>query len=227
MNDRKLGLSQEGLKLIAVVTMLIDHIGAIFYPGLMQYRMIGRISFPIYCFLLAEGAHFTRNPVKYGMRLLLAAGLSEIPYDLAFYGRLRMDKCSVMVTLLLGYAAVLAVDRARRFGKILAFVPFWFLAELLHTDYAGMGIALIVWMAMVRQNRHAQWLRGVGMFFLLWYGLPVRLGSWQVPIQLFGLLALIPIHFYSGQKRTDNKIVQWGFYLFYPVHLFILFALSR
>lgn len=58
-------LSQESLKLIACVTMLLDHIGAVFLPGYYTYyalRILGRLSFPIYCFLLVEGAHHTRNP---------------------------------------------------------------------------------------------------------------------------------------------------------------------
>ena len=73
--DKKQGLSQEGLKLIACVTMLIDHIGAAFVPW-MWLRMVGRIAFPIYCFLLAEGAFYTRNPRRYGARLAVGALLA-------------------------------------------------------------------------------------------------------------------------------------------------------
>ena len=99
---QKRGLSQEGLKLIACITMLLDHIGAtILLACLHRYtgadrallltwyeilRTIGRISFPIYCFLLNEGTVYTRNPKRYGLRLLGLMILSEIPYDLTFYG---------------------------------------------------------------------------------------------------------------------------------------------
>lgn len=85
----KRGLSQETLKIIACVTMLLDHIGATFCPGI-GLRIVGRIAFPIYCFLLAEGVHYTHSPKKYGLRLLIGALLSEIPFDLLFFGELTM-----------------------------------------------------------------------------------------------------------------------------------------
>ena len=79
-------LSQEWLKIIACVIMLIDHIGAVLLPQYIWLRYIGRIAFPIYCFLLAEGVHYTKNPQKYGLRLAAGALLSEIPFDLALFG---------------------------------------------------------------------------------------------------------------------------------------------
>ena len=92
------GISQEGLKLLACITMLIDHIGATLMIRLIQetsandaslvwlyylMRIIGRIAFPIYCFLLVEGAAHTRDPKKYGLRLFVGMLLSEIPFDLS------------------------------------------------------------------------------------------------------------------------------------------------
>ena len=77
--NRKFGVSQESLKLIACVTMLIDHIGALFFPYALWLRIIGRISFPIYCFLLAEGVHHTHSPLTYGLRLLLVALIQKYP----------------------------------------------------------------------------------------------------------------------------------------------------
>ena len=119
-------ISQEGLKLLACLTMLIDHIGASLMIRLIQktsaqtaslvqlyylMRIIGRIAFPIYCFLLVEGAHYTRNPKKYGLRLFVGMLLSEIPFDLAFDGRIDMTSSSVMVTLLLGFCAVTVMEK--------------------------------------------------------------------------------------------------------------------
>ena len=129
-------ISQEGLKLIACITMLIDHIGAIFFPDLDSLRIIGRIAFPIYCFLLVEGAHYTRNPKKYACRLLIGAILSEIPFDLAFAGRNNWYSCSVMVTLLLGYGAILAMEQVKGLWKGIVVLPFFLAAEFLGADYA-------------------------------------------------------------------------------------------
>lgn len=117
--ERK-GLSQEGLKLIACLTMLIDHIGAVFVPGYYLYysmRIIGRIAFPIYCFLLAEGFHYTRSPGKYALRLTIGMVLSEIPFDLALEGRLTLAYQSVMVTLLLGLLAAWAMEKCGSWWK--------------------------------------------------------------------------------------------------------------
>ena len=75
-------ISQEMLKIIACVTMLLDHIGATMVSG-YGLRIIGRIAFPIYCFLLVEGFTYTRNKAKYAMRLFVFALISEVPFDLA------------------------------------------------------------------------------------------------------------------------------------------------
>ena len=109
----KCGLSQESLKLIACITMLLDHIGATLVLRMVQgmpmpndqyrqlvgiyyaFRIIGRIAFPIFCFLLVEGAYRTRNPKKYGLRLFIGMLLSEIPFDLAFSHRNRVWKSTV------------------------------------------------------------------------------------------------------------------------------------
>src|SRR5699024_500130 len=91
------GLSQEGLKLLACLTMLLDHIGATLVPG-WTLRIIGRLAFPIFCFLLAEGAHYTKNPAKYAFRLAIGAILSEIPFDFALFGGWTWYYQSVMLT---------------------------------------------------------------------------------------------------------------------------------
>ena len=80
----KKGLSQEALKSIACITMLLDHIGATMVRG-YTLRIIGRIAFPIFCFLMAEGAYHTKNPRKYCLRLMIGMLLSELPFDLASY----------------------------------------------------------------------------------------------------------------------------------------------
>ena len=78
------GLNGFVLKCIAMVCMLIDHTGAVLFPQYRILRIIGRIAFPIYCFLLVEGAMHTRDIRKYELRLLGFALVSEIPFDLAF-----------------------------------------------------------------------------------------------------------------------------------------------
>lgn len=243
---KKLSVSQEGLKLIASITMLIDHIGATLVytmylnawnagdyavsnsmvPVYQAMRVIGRIAFPIYCFLLVEGYHHTRDVKKYMGRLAVGMLLSEIPFDLAFSGYIDWESSSVMVTLLLGCMMMLAMDRVKGFWKIPVILPFFLAAEWLRTDYSGNGIAIIAMLALTKGMPREKLWRTLGFGVLLCFGATVQLGPVEVPIEIFGLLALVPIFAYEGRKRTRNKWVQWGFYLFYPVHLTVLWVLE-
>ena len=243
---KKLSVSQEGLKLIASITMLIDHVGATLVyamylsawnagdyavsnslvPVYQAMRVIGRIAFPIYCFLLVEGFHHTRDVKKYISRLAVGMVLSEIPFDMAFSGYIDWESSSVMVTLLLGCLMMLAMGRVKGFWKAAVILPFFLAAEWLRTDYAGNGIAIIAMLALTRGLPREKLWRTLGFVVLLWFGAAVQVGPVEVPIELFGLAALVPIFAYDGRKLTRNKWVQWGFYLFYPVHLFVLWALE-
>ena len=245
---RRAGLSHETLKLIACVTMLLDHIGAalvvppdaLYWSNVELYttiawvnlvlRCIGRVAFPIFCFLLVEGVYHTRNPKKYILRLAVGMLLSEIPFDLAFFkDGISWGHQSVMVTLLLGGLMVLGMKRSKRLWKLLWIIPFYCAAEWLHTDYAGKGILVIAMFALTKGTRHEKWCRVAGMFLLYWdfsyitryYNLDIYL-----PLNRLPLLSAIPISLYDGRKLTYNKMVQWAFYLFYPVHIMILAVLK-
>lgn len=232
---------QEGLKLLACLSMLIDHTGATLVLRMLQeleqpdasllrlyylMRIIGRIAFPIYCFLLAEGAGHTRSPGKYGLRLFVGMLLSEIPFDLALSSRgpLCFDWTgnSVMVTLLLGFGMIQAMKRVGGIWKVLLICPFYLLAELLRTDYGGLGILIIAVFALSRGLPREKLLQAAGLCAVIYPGSRVFLGSVAVNLEWFAALALIPIFCYDGRKLTHSKTVQWAFYLFYPVHLAVL-----
>ncbi len=226
---RKAGISQEMLKIIACITMLLDHVGATLWPAL-ELRIIGRLAFPIYCFLLAEGLHFTKDPKRYGLRLLMGALLSEIPFDLLFYGRVMPYYHSVMVTLLLGflYAMVIRITQ-NLWMKIALAVPFMIAADKLGTDYGDWGVAMIALFILTRQMPNRKAWQFWGLMAICWLigGMTIRLGPVRVPIELFGVLALVPIGLYSGEKSTRSNWVQRLFYLFYPVHLAVLWLIQE
>lgn len=244
---KKLTVSQEGLKLIASITMLIDHVGAVLVYAIylsawnagdytrsnamaelyQTMRIIGRIAFPIYCFLLVEGFHYTRDVKKYITRLSIGMLLSEIPFDLALSGRLDWESSSVMVTLLLGCLMMLSMQQLKGFWKFAVIAPFVLISEWLQTDYAGHGIALIAMLALTKGLPKETLWRTAGFVILLWFGPDVQVGPLAVPMELFGLIGLVPMFLYKGKKLTRSKWVQWAFYLFYPVHLFLLWLLER
>lgn len=247
----KKGISQEGLKLIACLTMLIDHIGyEIIYPvysgmsivsaaDLPQVRMvyrlyllcrcIGRIAFPIFAFLLVEGFHHTRSRKKYALRLMLGALLAEIPYDLMVSGQAFWQQQSVMVTLLLGFCAVWCMDRSRSLAwKPVVMLPFVLLAEVLMTDYGWAGIVLIALFDLSRQMYSPNLVRTGGMIVLFHYmsSYVFQIGGISFPMQVLGVLSMLFIMNYDGRKRTYSRGAQLVFYLFYPVHMLALWAIG-
>ena len=222
-------LSQEGLKFLACAIMLLDHIGATLIPW-GTLRIIGRLAFPIFCFLLAEGAHYTRNPRNYLLRLGIGAILSELPFDLALFGSWSWQHQSVMITLLLGAMALLAMKRMTQpLLKILVLLLFAFLADFMNTDYGGAGVLMIALFGLTRERKYGWVVQLLGMYLICRWIIPggvVWFIGRYVFIEIFAILALIPIWLYSGKKSTSSRAVQWAFYLFYPVHLWILYLIS-
>lgn len=222
-------LSQEGLKFLACAIMLLDHIGATLIPW-GTLRIIGRLAFPIFCFLLAEGAHYTRNPRNYLLRLGIGAILSELPFDLALFGSWSWQHQSVMITLLLGAMALLAMKRMTQpLLKILVLLLFAFLADFMNTDYGGAGVLMIALFGLTRERKYGWLVQLLGMYLICRWIIPggvVWFIGRYVFIEIFAILALIPIWLYSGKKSTSSRAVQWAFYLFYPVHLWILYLIS-
>ena len=226
------GLPQEGLKLLAAGTMLLDHMGYLLFGNALWMRAVGRLAFPLYAFLLVEGFYHTRNFGRYLGRLLLCALLSELPFDLALWGRVSApEHQNVLVTLFLALICLWFLDLARELkrpalrvlGSAAAILIASGLAEAIRSDYGALGI----------------WFTAL---FYFTYGLP----PWAIPLQgaalallsaaytgsfldpeLLSACAALPLALYDGRQLTRSPGVKWGFYLFYPVHLLLLWAISR
>ena len=227
MNESNLtfGLPASLLKWLAMLTMLIDHIGAILipWPACIPLRIIGRCAFPIFCFLLAEGAAHTRSRWKYALRLLVCAAVTEPIFDFALRGRFFDPTYqNVLWTLLLALVAISLGDfRSRRWkspwlswgGRIVSCVLLVMAlagmaraAEFIHADYGAYGVVIA---AAFYHLRRPRWLAClvVGALTVLQGGL-----------QVYAVMALLPILLYSGRKGRNSR---W-FYLFYPGHLAVL-----
>ena len=212
---QRAGLTSYQLKWIAIITMIIDHVGAVLFPDCWELRYIGRISFPIFCFLLTEGFRHTRNIRRYMIRLGGFALISEVPYDLAFHGK-AADPAhqNVFFTLLLGVVLMYVLERSRELPlKVLEILMVMSTADLLRTDYSFKGILLIAVFYLLRENL---WLKTVCA--ALWNFL------WNGSIQGYGALAVIPIAMYNGELGRKMK---YFFYVFYPAHLMVLFLVSQ
>lgn len=241
--QKKSGLTGAHLKWIAILTMLIDHIGAALLElGLLpkiadavlagnsfQYlvadyhfwyriddvlRAIGRLAFPLFCFLLVEGFLHTKNSKKYALRLGLFALISEIPFDLAFNGSLlEASYQNVFFTLLIGLLVLIGLKYFEetlpphfswlRFLVALTGILF---AVFLRTDYDAFGIMLIV---LLYEFRNLKTLRCIAGAILMLFN------------STTGCLAFLLIWFYNGER--GKQLPKYFFYLFYPAHLMVLF----
>jgi hypothetical protein len=210
------------LKTIALATMVIDHYGAIFQSGINIYRIIGRIAFPVYCFLLVEGYFHTRDVKKYGKRLLLFAIISEIPFDLAFYGKIGFAHQNIFFTLFIGLVAIYFIENKEgkyNFNKSLVVATAGILAMVLSVDYNIMGEIYILSFYFTRnfpKKRQMVYMAGIMLFTNLM----------SSPLQQFSLLALPLIYFYNGELGQKNKFLQIMFYAAYPLHLLLFYFLK-
>jgi hypothetical protein len=239
-------LSSAALHIIAMVSMLIDHAmkTVVEYDGWIF--VLGRLAFPIFAFMLAEGCIYTRDPKKYGLRLFLFAVLSEIPYDLMKSGTWfdPYDQNVIWTFLIaflciMGCKAVRATERRQLYlpsmvGLILAGVA---AATLFSSDYGGMGVLMVLvfyffrgrkWQTMLAQ---LVLMAVINILFLGGFGYGVTF-AWfgqyiELPLQGFALLALLPIWMYDGRQGYHSKPFQYCCYAFYPVHMLALFLLSR
>nr|WP_300093942.1 TraX family protein [Sedimentibacter sp.] len=210
------------LKIIALATMIIDHYGAIFQSGENIYRIIGRIAFPVYCFLLVEGYFHTGDVKKYGKRLLLFAVVSEIPFDLAFYGKIGFAHQNIFFTLFIGLAAIYLIENKEgkfNFNKSLVIAATGILAMVLSVDYSIMGVIYILSFYYTRnfpRKKQILYMAGIMLFTNLM----------SSPLQQFSLLALPLIYFYNGEQGLKNKFLQIMFYAAYPLHLMLFYFLK-
>ena len=221
------------LKLIAICTMLIDHMGYTLFPGVMWLRCVGRVAFPIFCFLIAEGCVYTHDRKKYALRLLVFALLSEIPFNLMNSGMIwdPYDQ-NVLWTLLLGALVCWLMDWALKMCTPLSFVltgavmlaAYWLL-EIGNTDYGGWGMLLVVMFYGVHRAPGGAVSKMIAQALGLAFFSIASMGGY-VSIELWSLVALVPIWLYNGQRGFSPKAVQYGFYAFYPVHILVLFLIA-
>ena len=225
-------LSGSALKMIAIITMLIDHTGFIilskcpqameplFYlggNGFSLYRIsrdIGRVAFPIFCFLLVEGFIHTGNRKKYGLNLLLFACISELPWNYAHTYTLHYEKQNVFFTLFLGYLAFCALeyfcDNQRM--QLLCILGLFAVSWVLNADYGWRGYVFLLIMYWFRYEKLAQAVVGSSWLYYEWKA----------------CFAYISINMYNGKRGfIKGKAAKYFFYAFYPVHLLILALICK
>lgn len=238
----RLETTSASLHWIAMVCMLCDHLWATIIPGNDWLTCIGRAAFPIFSFLLAEGFRHTRNLGNYVKRLLFAALLSEIPFDLMVSGSV-FDPFhqNVLWTFLLAIGVLRINEQCRekafwkRAAVAAATAVLGALAGLLtFSDYLHVGVLTVLVFYFFRGR---SWYCFAGQALCLYFLNFEALGGLEyvfslkgmtivIPQQGFALLALIPIWLYQGRRGYHSRAMSWLNYLFYPVHMLLLYLLS-
>ena len=218
----RFGLTGNQLKLLAMLTMTIDHIGAILLPQYRFLRIIGRLSMPIYAFMIAEGCHYTHDRKAYFLRLAGLALLCQVVYTLVDRS---LYQC-ILVTFSMSVGLICAVENARKkktpgsiFAAAVLLAAVYFVCEKLslfipgfHVDYGIWGVLLPVIVYFGGRDIVAF---GLGVLLLC-----LSLGH----TQWWAMLTVPLIALYNGQRGKHR--LGWVFYLYYPAHLVILYAIS-
>lgn len=207
-------LTGSNLKLIAILTMIIDHVGYVLFPEYIIFRIIGRVAFPIFCFLLVEGFFYTSSREKYMIRLFIFALISELPFDLCFFKNINSSYQNVFFTLFIGFLLMYCCEMTKSTTlKYIFFILAMVAAYLIHTDYSYAGIAMIFFFYYYREYRFN--------CFLIEGLLQFALFGWT---QWFAIIALPIIALYKGKE--GRKHFKYIFYTFYPLHLIVIFIIS-
>lgn len=218
------------LQMIALVTMVCDHFACVFLPpqnSILPFaddvnsviydglRIIGRLSFPVFCFLLVQGFMMTQNLKKYMLRLFLFALLSEIPFDLAFSGVLfDWNDQNVMFTLFLGLMILTLLNHfeANWMAEGIIILAGCILAFFLQTDYSYFGVLLIVVIYLLQNDKPRQ---------MFWMALLIFS---QGGMEVYAVFAL-PLCYFYRQDKKGKRFPRYFFYVFYPLHLLVLWMI--
>lgn len=213
------------LKLIALISMLFDHTGYILFGKFTFANYVGRLAFPIFAFQITEGFKHTKDLKKYFLRLLIFAIISQIPYML-FLNAIGSNifTLNIFFTLILGLLVITIYEKCT--NKLLCYL-FAILCAIIahfgHFDYGWFGIATIFIFHLFKDKKILMNFYFILVVFINYFKNFVTTPRIEyLFIILFCYLSLIPINLYNGKKGKDLKYL---LYIFYPLHLTILYLL--
>jgi hypothetical protein len=203
------------VQLIAMITMLIDHVGLLFFPGEVLWRVIGRIAFPIYAYALVQGHVHTSNYRKYAIRLFLIAALSQVPYQLAF----DTNGLNVVATLFVSSLVLRMLDSAKP-GPLSAVIiaGVCVIMEVLPFDYGAYGLLLVLIFKYAGQGKAVVMHLLLNVVYLFAYGWVIQLAS-ILPTMIIAYGPEL------WRKLEAWRLPRWVWRAFYPVHLAVLAVL--
>ncbi len=218
-------MSNFQLKLIALITMTIDHIGFImmspYDPNYVLFRSIGRLAFVIFAFLTTEGVLKTRNQSRYIFVLLTFAFVIDIPrlfLGFDYFG-------NVFYTLGLGALVIAINQKTDHYGiKAIVLADFALVANVIGADYGAFGVIAIYLIAFARELADDRRVVRELIMMALFYFLIIIMD--EPDIEKYGLISFFIIMLYNGSRGFYNKYSKYLIYIYYPLHLVFLTWLS-
>lgn len=214
------------IKIIACITMVLDHIKyAIPQTDCFITEYLGRLSYPLFAFLVVEGYVHTSNLKKYYKRLLVFAVISQIPFMLfrTLVGEWKM--LNIMFTLLLGLLSITAYDKIKK--EYISFpvcILLILLGEFLNVDYGWFGVTMILILYIFREKNILKLISYTILIILYFYFSGIKVINYAVIMLFISMLSpIILILLYNGKQ---GKKMKYFFYWFYPIHMIILYVLN-
>lgn len=208
-------LSCNTIKIIAILTMTIDHIGFILLDNYTPFRAIGRVSFPLFAFLIANGFIYSKDIKNYLKRLLfIGGGLHLSSLAINYYSNKDIiTSFNIFITLSLGLIILIFIAKRKYFFTL----PFLLLPFFLDIDYSIYGMLLPSLFYLTRDRSSFRCFLFISFSILYSY-------TWW--IQIFSILAIIPISLYRGDRGYSSKTLSIFFYSYYPIHLVVLYMIQ-
>jgi hypothetical protein len=225
-------MSSFQIKVLAIILMVIDHIGLFFFPNLIILRVIGRFSFPLFAFLIANGAIYTKNINSYLKRLFIFAIISQIPFYFANNAIGLQWYLNILFTLFLGLFAIKIIKETKdKRIRFLAVLFSCFFAIIFKTDYQAEGVLSIILFYLFFNNLRFMALSQVLLFFLsptivLIFNSYSSLKPIPILPVYFNVLGLFSLIFISFYNKKEGKKAKYLFYVFYPLQYVVLFLLK-
>ena len=220
-------MNRRTLKIIARITMTIDHIGMILFPHIDMFRIIGRISFPIFAYFVAEGCRYTKNRLRYVSLMAMCEAVCLVGYYIG-KGYLYF---SIMMTFIFSVVIITVYDKfaeaATHGGKaaLVAGIGFMVFLYVMNTLTGILDIMYGFWGCMLPLFVYMRRDKLSGLVFFTGGLILQSIGSSSV--QIYSLMAVPLLLFYDGKKMKTTKFEKYFYYVYYPLHIGFLYLLNE
>ena len=236
----KFRLNGNTLKLIAALSMLLDHIGYMLFPRVTLLRILGRLAFPIFAFMVAQGCRYTRNKLRHFLSIFILGVVMQVVMHIAGEGGvsnifLTFSLSILLIYILDGVKKLIFVKKSRFYiiflafaGFLVTFAVFYYLAQKLRVDYGIFGCMMPLMASLFfSEDGYPEFFRRLDVLPMHIFTMSLCLLAHALikgGVQLYAVLALPLLLLYSGKRGKMN--LKWFFYIFYPAHMVIIYAID-